>query len=285
MKQKVLILGGTGLVGQALTRHFSQQDYEVSAVGREAFESLSHLQGLIEQQDLLFMLAGANIGQRWTLKHKQAIWESRLDTTALLADALQNCQAPPKRIFCASAIGIYPESHCEQPVDETCLAIGDNELAQLGAAWERASHQLTPKPVILRFGVVLAKQGGALAKMLPAFKMGLGGPVAGGQQCMSWIALDDLVKAVDFLVQHPEQQGAFNLCSPQPINNEAFGRLLARQLKRPFVLPLPAWQLKLMFGEGAQVLTHSAAVHPKRLLELGFQFDRPDAQSALQAIL
>jgi hypothetical protein len=163
--------------------------------------------------------------------------------------------------------------------------VDDSELGRLGAAWEAASRALVPEPLIFRFGVVLGRDGGALAKMLPAFKLGLGGPVAGGQQCFSWVHIDDLCAAMLFALERPQMQGVYNLCAPQPLSNAEFGRTLANVLNRPFWLPLPAWQLRLLFGEGAQVLTHSAAVIPTRLQQAGFVFRYPAAKAALADLL
>ncbi|MBD3754504.1 MAG: TIGR01777 family protein [Gammaproteobacteria bacterium] len=281
----ILILGGTGFVGRHLQAYWQKAGHSVEVMGREAFSDVAGLTALLEQRDLLVMLAGANVGQRWTAKHKQALWESRLQTNALLAEALAACEVPPARIFSASAIGIYPQSDCAHPLDETCEAVDDSELGRLGAAWEAASRALVPEPLIFRFGVVLGRDGGALAKMLPAFRLGLGGPVAGGKQCFSWVHIDDLCAAMLFALERPQMQGVYNLCAPQPLSNAEFGRTLANVLNRPFWLPLPAWQLRLLFGEGAQVLTHSAAVIPTRLQQAGFVFRYPAAKAALADLL
>lgn len=281
----IVVLGGTGFIGRHLLKKLSDLGHRVHVYGRQAFSSESELERAVSGCDVLIMLAGANIGQRWTKAHKQALWDSRLQTNNMLARVLQRCEAPPERIFSASAIGIYPERACSHPVDESCTEIGDNVLGELGAAWEEASHTLKPEPLIFRFGVVLGEDGGALQKMLPAFRLGLGGPVGSGDQCFSWVHIDDLVAAFVFALQHPDMQGVYNLTSPQPVTNRAFGRTLSRTLGRPFWLPLPEWQLKLMFGEGAQVLTHSSSVVPTRLLEAGFQFRYPEVSSALSALL
>lgn len=283
--ESVVILGGTGFVGSHLVIRFTKLGLAVKAFGREAFESEAYLQSLINGCDVLIMLAGANVGQRWTKAHKQALWDSRLKTNQMLQGALQACDQPPKRIISASAIGIYPESDCEHPLDESCQETGSGILGQLGADWEVASRSLQPAPLIFRFGVVLGADGGALAKMLPAFKLGLGGPVAGGRQCFSWVHICDLVNAFEFTLSHPEMSGVYNLTSPNPLSNRAFGQALAAVLHRPFGLPLPYWQLKLMFGEGAQVLTLSSAVIPTRLQQAGFCFKYPDVKTALKNII
>lgn len=282
---KIIILGGTGFVGSFLKPYLQNLGHQVEAYGRKAFASGFNLSGCLENADLVMMLAGENVGQRWSARYKKALIESRTLTNQALQQAITDCESPPKRVFCASAIGIYPENSCEQPIDETCTEIGSSFLGKIGQEWEAAANKITPKPVILRFGVVLGKGGGALQKMLPAFKLGLGGPVAGGQQCFSWVHIEDLARAVVYLIDHPEKQGVFNVTAPNPVTNEVFGKALAKTLNRPFFLPLPAFQLKLMFGEGAQVLTHSSAILPKKLLEAGFTFKHQEIREALNNIV
>ena len=277
----IIILGGTGFVGSYLQNYLRQQGHHVVAFGRQAFSPDFDLTARLENQDLLIMLAGENVGQRWNAQYKKALLESRTLTNHALKQALIACDNPPNRIFSASAIGLYPQNDTQTPVDESCIQVGEGFLGALGQQWEAASSQLTPQPVIMRFGVVLGNNGGALQKMLPAFKLGLGGPVAGGAQSFSWIHIEDLARAVEFLISHPELGGAFNLTAPNPLSNRKFGQTLADVLHRPFWLPMPQWMLSLMFGEGAQVLTHSSAVIPQRLMAAGFGFEYPEIKLAL----
>lgn len=286
---RVLILGGTGFIGGYLHPFLSECGHVVSVLGREAFADGFDLAQSLNGQDILINLSGENIGGRWSKSYKQALIDSRVLTSQKLQLALQACSNPPKRILAASGVGVYPEGGCTQPLDESFdpLWIQDetNFLATLGQAWEQASSQLTPNPVIMRFGVVLGKQGGALAKMLPPFKLGLGGPVAGGRQCFSWIHIHDLARAVAYLIERPDIEGAVNLTAPSPLTNYEFGKTLATELRRPYFIPLPLWQLKLVFGEGAKVLTHSSAILPSRLLEAGFEFEFSTARAALKDII
>jgi len=282
----ICILGGTGLVGQALKQQLSKQ-HKVKTYGRSAFDSEDTLLQSIRGAQLIIFLSGANIGQRWNKTYKQELWDSRVKTAKMLSTAIKKLETPPQRVFSASAIGFYPENHCDQPLDENDTQPGTGFLADLSLAWEDAAKTFCPsdKLVITRFGVVLDKSQGALAKMLPAFKLGLGGPVAGGNQCFSWVHIDDLVNAFEFLIANRKLQGVFNITSPNPLTQHNFAKALANTLNRPCFLPLPLWQLKLMFGEGAQVLTHSSAVVPTRLQEHGFQFLHPNATEALQNLL
>lgn len=282
---KIIILGGTGFIGCYLQNYLRQQGHKVVAFGRQAFAAEFDLTAHLENQDLLIMLAGENVGQRWNTDYKKALLESRTHTNLALKQALVACQNPPSRIFSASAIGLYPQNDLQTPVDESCTQVGEGFLGALGQQWEAASLELTPQPVIVRFGVVLGNHGGALQKMLPAFKLGLGGPVAGGAQAFSWIHIEDLARAVGFLIMHPELRGVFNLTAPNPLSNRDFGRSLADVLHRPFWLPMPQWMLSLMFGEGAQVLTHSSAVIPQRLMAAGFRFEYPNIKPALSDLL
>lgn len=281
----IVILGGTGFVGRALSTALRADGHQVTSYGRKLFESDAALTNALNQQSVLIMLNGANIGQRWSEAYKRELWRSRIDVAEQVQRALTRCDQPPQRIFCTSAIGLYPQNTCAQPHTEACTDVDQSFLGELGQAWEQASLGLTPSPTILRFGVVLGKNGGALAKMLPAFKLGLGGPIAGGKQCFSWIHIEDLINAYRFLLSNPQLNGTFNLTSPNPLSQADFGRALAKTLHRPFWLPMPEWQLKLMFGEGAQVLTHSSAVIPERLIQAGLGFAYGNIDSALNNLL
>lgn len=281
--QRVAILGGTGFVGRHLAAHLRSEGHTVTQHGRSAFAGAEQLAQAITGADCLIMLAGANVGERWTPAHKQALYDSRLKTNALLADVLAKSTTPPKRILSASAVGFYPEAACDAPCDERCEQPGEHALGRLAAAWEAASEKLTPRPAIMRFGVVLGSDGGALSKMRLPFQLGLGGPVGSGRQCISWIHIDDLCRAVSFLIERDEIAGPINLCSPEPVSNARFGQAYANALKRPFWLPMPAVALKALYGEGAIVLLLSNAAVPRRLLDAGFRFRYADIDAAMAA--
>jgi len=282
---KVLILGGTGFVGSHLKSYLTQKGHLVVSLGRKAFTKEFNLVNAVNNQDIVIMLVGENIGKRWSKSYKKSLLDSRVITSKQLKNAIEQCEHKPKRILTASAIGIYPENDCQHPMDESITVYGDNFLANLVKAWEKENNQLEPKPLTMRFGVVLGKGGGALSKMLLPFKLGLGGPVAGGKQCFSWIHINDLVRAIEYLMTKDELSGVFNLTAPTPLSNYQFGKALANELSRPYLIPLPLWQLKLMFGEGAQVLTHSSAILPKKLTDNGFRFEFTTAKDALNHIL
>lgn len=281
----LLILGGTGFVGRHLAKALRDDGHNVIQMGRSAYNCIENLTELLKAQDIVIQMSGANIGQRWNETYKQTLYTSRIDTTELLAEALALLDTPPKQVIAISAIGLYPQRPCGEPLDESCDEVDDSFLGELGQAWENASHKLSPEPLIMRFGVVLGKDGGALKKMLPAFRLGLGGPVVTGEQCFSWVHIDDVVEAFRWAIQHPEHRGAINVTAPEPLTQREFGRTLAKVLRRPFGLPMPEKLLTWLFGEGAQVLTHSSCVVPTRLEKLGFKFQYPDAQTALTQIL
>jgi len=276
---KIVILGGTGLIGEALKENFIL-NHEVECFGREAFISFDTLLDAVKNCSLVIQLSGANISKRWSSSYKKEIWSSRVDATNLLASVIHSLPNKPK-IICASAVGFYPESDCKHPLNEMDNSPGNNFLAKLSVAWEAAAKSISRDTIIFRFGVVLSKKGGALKQMYLPYLFGFGGPIKDGNHCFSWVHMKDLIKAFEFVLNHADSIGIYNLTSPQPIQQKYFGQVLAKTLKRPFLVPLFEWQLKLLFGEGAKVLTQSVSVTPKFLLDEGFVFDFPDIDSAL----
>ena len=276
---KIVILGGTGLIGKALKEDF-KLNHEVECKGREAFISFETLLTAVQNSDLVIQLSGANISKRWSSSYKKEIWSSRVDATNLLASVINSLPDKPK-IICASAVGFYPESDCEHPLNETDNIPGSDFLADLSVAWEAAAKSISRDAIIFRFGVVLSRKGGALKQMYLPYLLGFGGPIKGGSHCFSWVHMKDLIKAFRFILNHQDASGIYNLTSPQPIQQKYFGKVLAKALKRPFLVPLFEWQLKLLFGKGSKIITQSVSVVPKFLLDEGFVFDFPDIESAL----
>jgi len=276
---KIVILGGTGLIGEALKENFIL-NHEVECMGREVFISFETLLSAVRDCDLVIQLSGANISKRWSSSYKKEIWSSRVDATNLLSGVIHSLPNKPK-IICASAVGFYPESDCKHPLNETNNSPGSDFLARLSVAWEAAARSISKDAIIFRFGVVLSKKGGALKQMYLPYLLGFGGPIKGGNHCFSWVHINDLIKAFEFILNHTDARGIYNLTSPQPIKQKYFGKVLAKALKRPFIVPLFEWQLKLLFGKGSRVLTQSLSVVPKFLLDEGFVFDFPDIESAL----
>lgn len=295
---KVLISGASGLIGSGLTsrsriegnevvrlvRHPPQAEGEVfwnptsgsiDAIGMEGMDAVVHL-------------AGENIaGGRWTEKRKQRFRESRVGGTELLCRALAQLAVPPRVLVCASAIGYY--GHCGDRLLNEEDGAGEGFLAGLVRDWEGATEVLAEKRmrvVLARFGVVLSAEGGALAKSLLPFRLGLGGKIGDGRQYMSWIALEDVVGAVCHALKCEEMVGPMNVVGPEPVTNAEFTRVLGLVLKRPTLLPLPAWLARLALGEMAdELLLASIRAKPARLVETGYEFAYPELEGALRHLL
>jgi uncharacterized protein len=238
--------------------------------------------------DAVVHLLGEPVAQRWTDQAKQSIRRSRVDGTRSLVQGLL-ALAPdrrPKALVSQSATGFYGPRGDEQLTEDA--PAGDDFLAGVVVGWEgeamrAASSEL--RVAVTRTGVVLSPEGGALAKMLPFFRLGIGGPVAGGRQYVPWIHLDDVVGAMLLCLDNPQAVGAVNLTAPNPVTNAELSRTLGRVLKRPAVLPVPAFALKLLYGEMAQIVITGQRVVPARLTELGYAFGHPDLESALRDVL
>ncbi|MCA9799239.1 MAG: TIGR01777 family oxidoreductase [Cyanobacteria bacterium HKST-UBA04] len=305
---KILVSGASGLVGTALVRHLKQQGHRVIALTRSTpgqaadgqvdgqvdtiawapaqdwidQAALDALEGL----DAVVHLAGENIASgRWSPAKKSRIRSSRVEATALLAKALAACKQPPATFISASAIGFYGEGH---NLDETSRP-GTDFLAQTCAAWEAASEPLAgvgTRQVWLRLGIVLSPDGGALKQMLPVFRLGGGGPLGSGQQYMSWVSLQDVVRVIEFALVNEGVVGVYNTVSPNPVTNKTFTQALGKAVHRPAFFPVPAFVIGLIFGEmGQTLLLGSAQVFPRRLQEAGYTFEHPDIGPALQALL
>ena len=279
---KIVILGGTGLIGNALQKSFSNE-HQVHCFNREAFQSVKHLASLVEGSDLVIQLSGSTISKRWSNKIVKEMWQSRVDTNQMLSEVVQSLSTKP-RVICASGISFYAESSCNDPKTEEDPK-GDGYLTNLNIAIEDAAKSISDDVIILRFGVVLSRQGGALQKLYWPYYFGVGGPIMSGNQCFSWIHIKDLVKAIHFLIDSPENKGVYNVTSPEPVPQKIFGKALAKALKRPFLIPVWEWQLKILLGKGSEVLTLSASVIPKRLLDDGFVFDYPSVDSAMKELI
>jgi uncharacterized protein (TIGR01777 family) len=241
----------------------------------------------LEGVDAVVHLAGENIAERWTPAKKVKIRDSRVIGTQVLCEALARLASPPKVLVSASAIGYYGHRGEEILTDES--PPGRGFLSEVCRAWEAATEparQRGMRVVQLRFGVVLSPSGGALAKMLPPFRLGLGGVLGSGRQYMSWIALDDAVGTIQHVIVTDALQGPTNAVVPQAVTNREFTRTLGAVLGRPTVVPLPAFAARLMFGEMAdEVLLASTRVQPAKLLASGYRYRYPELQAALRHLL
>jgi uncharacterized protein (TIGR01777 family) len=239
----------------------------------------------LRDADIVIHLAGEPVAQRWTEESKRKIRESRVAGTRNLVQAMAKLTKRPQALIAASAVGYYGSRADESLVESS--APGNDYLAEVCTAWEReaaAAESLGVRVVRLRTGVVLDARGGALAKMLPPFRMGAGGPLGSGKQWMPWIHVQDLVELYRFAVMQPVS-GVFNATAPNPVTNAEFTRALGAAVKRPAVLPMPAFALKMMFGEMGAVLLASQKVLPKAAETAGFRFKFPEVAGALADVL
>lgn len=295
---KILVTGSSGLIGSALIALLNDEGHEVLRLVRSAPENESEVRwdprgASIEAEklagiDAAVHLAGENIADgRWTDEKKQRIRLSRIEGTRLLSETLAGLQPRPRVLVSASAIGIYGDRGDEVLTEES--APGSGFLADVCREWEAATapaEESGIRVVHVRFGVVLSPTGGALAKMLTPFKMGIGGKVGSGEQYMSWIALDDVVGAIEFALTNEAVSGAVNVVAPKPQTNLEFTKTLGSVISRPTILPVPAFALRLAFGEMADAaLLASARVEPARLLATGYQFKYPQLEGALRHLL
>ncbi|MCX7818790.1 MAG: TIGR01777 family oxidoreductase [Kiritimatiellae bacterium] len=292
----IAITGSHGLIGSALWAALEAEGVRPVRMVRSgagpgevqwnptATGDLSGLAGC----EAVVHLAGANIAAgRWTTARKALLRSSRVDATRHLACSLARLSPPPRTLVCASAIGWYPVDD-GGPYEESAPA-APTFLGELVRDWEAAAEPAAAagmRVVQLRFGVVLSPKGGALARMLPLFRLGLGGPIGSGRQWMSWVSLDDAVRAIRFVIAKEGLRGPVNVTAPHPVMQREFAAALGRALRRPAVLPTPAWALRLVLGEMADaLLLRGSRVLPRRLLEAGFQFAHPALRHALAALL
>jgi len=284
MSMNILVTGATGFVGRAVVSRLMKNRHRVvslrrASAGGEVGPTWNPQAGQIRLEsagplDAVVHLAGENIAQRWTLAAKARIRASRVDATRLLCEALARLPEPPRILLCASATGFYGDRG-DEVLDEKS-APGTGFLPEVCQAWEaaaEAAQQHGIRVVHLRFGIVLAQHGGALAKMLPAFRLGLGARLGSGRQYWSWIALEDLLSVIEFALLDDRLSGVVNAVSPESVTNARFTEALSRALHRPALLPVPELAVKLLFGHmGREALLASTRVQPARLLESGFEF-------------
>ena len=294
---KILVAGSSGLIGTAFCSRLGREGHKVVRLVRRP-PGRGELRwdpeaGELEQEGLegieaVVHLGGRNIAAgRWTATVKAQLRQSRVQTTQLLATRLAGLAAPPRVLVCASAVGIYGHRRDEELDEES--DIGEGFLVELGRAWEGASAVASEagiRVVQARLGIVLSRRGGALAKMLLPFRLGVGGKIGSGRQYVSWISLEDAVAALIYGVENDALRGPVNLTAPQSVTNAELTRTLGRVLRRPTLLPLPAFAAKLLLGELAEEgLLASQRVRPKRLLEAGFEFAHPELEGALRHAL
>jgi uncharacterized protein (TIGR01777 family) len=299
---KVALTGATGTLGRAIVEELLARGDEVTVLSRDAGKASEAFGGRVRAlgwkdpkaegpptealagQDGVIHLLGEPVAQRWSDRAKQEILDSRVLATRNLVAALKDADPRPGVLVSQSASGWYGPRG-DETVDESEPA-ADDFLAQVCVGWEaeaRAAEELGIRVALTRTGVVLSESGGALEKMLPPFKAGVGGPVAGGNQYVPWVHADDVVGAMIFALDTGAASGPINLSAPEPVTNRELSKTLGRVLRRPAVAPVPALALKLLYGEMAQIVTTGVRMVPKRLEELGYAFRRPELEQALRS--
>jgi uncharacterized protein (TIGR01777 family) len=299
---RVTVTGATGLIGRQVVRALQDRGAQVTVLTRDPARAQARLgeveavgwQLLSERapadalsgRDAVLHLAGEPVAQRWSTRARQAIRESRVNGTSNLLEGLREAEPRPRALISASAIGYYG-AHGEEPLDEDAPP-GRDFLAGVCQEWEaeaaRAS-ELGMRVVLVRTGVVLDRRGGALASMLPPFRLGLGGPVAGGRQYISWIHTEDLIGMMLAALEDERWAGPINATAPEPVRNRDFSQALGAALRRPSLLPVPGAALRLLYGEMAAMVTTGARVVPAKPLVLGYEFSHPEVHEALRSAL
>jgi uncharacterized protein (TIGR01777 family) len=303
---KVAITGATGFVGRRLVERLAAEGHQVIALTRQinhakqVFSLTKNLeivaytptasgdwQQALADCDGVVNLAGEPIAEkRWTAEEKSVILNSRKQVTQKLVEAIQQTDPKPGVLVNASAIGYYGTS--ETAVFDETSGPGDDFLAEVCQVWETEAAKVKDsgvRLVILRLGIVLDQDGGALAKMLPAFRLFAGGPIGSGKQWFSWIHREDVVNLILYALTHPEMEGAFNATAPSPVHMADLSQTLGQVLKRPSWLPVPGFALEIMLGDGVKVVLEGQQVLPKRTQEAGFQFQYPVLKPALERIV
>lgn len=299
---KIVVSGSTGLIGSPLVEALRERGHEVVRLIRrpspmataEPALQWDPERGTIDRvglaragADAVIHLAGENVFGRWTEAKKERIRASRVQGTRLLSETLAGLERRPATLLAASAIGYYGDRGDEVLTEQS--GSGDDFLAEVARAWEAATApagRAGIRVVNMRFGIVLTTKGGALGKMLPPFRLGLGGPIASGSQYVSWIERSDLISAILHLLTRTDPSGPVNLTAPTPVTNREMATTLGKVLHRPSVVPVPSFALKMAFGvEGAEMLQSGQRVLPERMLAAGFQFRFETIEPALRHLL
>lgn len=295
---RVLITGGTGLIGRALSASLLSDGHEVVDLSRDpdpASPLPERAQAvrwdartsdgwgtLVNDTDAIINLAGASVNHRWTPRYKRLIRDSRVEAGRAVVEAVAQATRRPQLVIQASGAGYYGSRDDEVVTEQT--GAGDGFLGRTALAWEDSTAPVETMGVrraVIRTGIVLSEKGGAFPLMSLPFRLFLGGPLGDGRQWLPWIHMDDEVRAIRFLMQHSEAAGPFNLTAPQPVTNAQFARHLGQAMRRPACLRVPAWVLRLAMGEMSTVVLTGQRAVPRRLLNLGFAFRFPALHAAL----
>jgi uncharacterized protein (TIGR01777 family) len=294
---KIAIAGGSGFVGRHLIEYFLKSKHSLILISRTKQKSSHPLirnttwaevekdAAVMEGTDAIVNLAGESINQRWTEAAKERILHSRLETVAQVADIVNRMQRKPSVVVNASGISIYGTSERASFVEHSETKVMDF-LSGVVEQWERAMDQIQNTRIVkLRLGIVLGRDGGAFPKMMLPYKLGIGGRVGSGNQPMSWIHIDDLCRLIEFCIENEDIIEQINATAPQPVSNDEFGRVLAKVMNRPHWLPVPAFMMKLIFGELSTLLLDGQRVLPALAIDYDFYFRFPIIEYALKDLL
>ena len=294
---KIAIAGGSGFIGHHLIRDWLQSGHEVFLISRSqqptgdplltsvTWQQLADDPHVLEGVEAIVNLAGESINQRWTPEAKRRILQSRLDTTGQIADAVARLQEKPSVVVNASGMSIYGLSETAA-FDESSPHVHDHFLSDVVEDWEAAADQIPAARIVkLRVGIVLGMDGGAFPKMFMPYKLFIGGKVGSGRQWLSWIHIDDMVRLINFCITSPTLSGPVNGTAPNPLTNDAFGRVVGQVAGRPHWMPVPSFVMKTLFGELSVLLLEGQKVLPKKALDHGFEFRYPTLDTALKHLL
>ena len=297
---KILITGGSGFIGSNLSEYLLSRGHQITAIGSSADQQrIRHQdyryiaadttqpgdwQKAVEEAAAVVNLTGATIFKRWTANYKRQIYDSRILTTRHMVAALP--EGSSTTLCSASGAGYYGSRGDDILKEDE--SVGHDFLADVSREWEKEAMQAAEKGIrvaVMRFGVVLGKNGGALAKMIPAFKMFVGGSLGSGNQWFPWMHLEDLMAAILFIIEHQDVSGPHNFCAPNPVRYRQLAKSLGEVLGRPSFMPAPAFMIRLAMGEFGDVFLASQRTIPDRLLKQGFSFQYPDIKGAIQAVV
>ncbi|RXJ92771.1 TIGR01777 family protein [Malaciobacter molluscorum] len=276
----IAITGASGFVGTSLKDFFGNLGYKILPIKREVLDNKKELENIVSSSDIIINLAGANIINRWSDEYKKLLYSSRIDTTKKIVNAINSVENKPNILISTSAVGIYDNKHRYDEKGD----FSNDFLSNLCQTWEDEAKKANTKVSIFRFGIILGKNGGALAKMMLPFKLGLGGIIGSGKQSFSYIHIDDLLNAYKFVIENCIED-TFNLTAPEPTTNYGLTKALGKALNRPTIFPVPEFALKLIFSEGAKVLTDGQEAIPKKLLDLGFKFKYNNIQETVNSLV
>lgn len=274
----IAIIGANGFIGSNLRRHLETIGHTVRKTSHQNITPQS-----LDKCDVIINLAGANINKRWTNRYKNQIIASRTETTKRVVEVINGLTPIPKLFINASAVGIYPSIGCH---DESSISYSDDFLSKVSQSWEREAYKANDeiRTVVMRLGVVIAPDGGAMKQLVRPIKVGVAATIGSGKQAFSWIAMDDLLRAVEFIISNPNIRGVVNMVAPQSIANSAMTEILADKYKAKIRIHIPVWFITMIMGQRAQIIVSGQCVEPKVLINNNFLFNFKTFKSYINSL-